>query len=142
MAKAGILMTIAAAACVAATQYVERALSLDLGAVHDAARSRIERVAAVHDAAGVPPDEIAGTPAMPPGLRVSSRRLPDAIEQRVGVVERQSLQPGIAPSSEIQMLPPCFRVHTDERMEGSGGGAWIIGRRDAGADISAAVVRP
>src|SRR6185369_2730693 len=38
MAKAGILMTIAAAACVAATQYVERKLSLDLGAVHDAPR--------------------------------------------------------------------------------------------------------
>jgi solute carrier family 13 (sodium-dependent dicarboxylate transporter), member 2/3/5 len=142
MAKAGILMTIAAAACVAATQYVERVLSLDLRAMHDAPRSRIERVAAVHDAAVVPQDEIAGAPAMTPGLRVSSRRLPDAIEQRVGIIERQSLQPGITPSSEIQMLASGFRVHTDERMEGSGCGARIVGRRDAGADISAAVVRP
>src|SRR4029453_6314023 len=45
MAKAGVLMTIAAAACVAATQYVERMLSLDLRAMHDAARPRLERAA-------------------------------------------------------------------------------------------------
>jgi sodium-dependent dicarboxylate transporter 2/3/5 len=142
MAKAGILMTIAAAACVAATQYVERALSLDLRAVHDAPRSRIERVAAVHDAAVVPQDEIAGAPAVTPGLRIGGSRLPDAIEERVGLVERQSLQPRVAASSEIQMLTSCLRVHTDERMEGPGRRAWIVGRRDAGADISTAVVRP
>jgi solute carrier family 13 (sodium-dependent dicarboxylate transporter), member 2/3/5 len=142
LAKAGILMTIAAAACVAATQYVERVLSLDLGAMHDAPRSRIERVAAVHDAAVVPQDEIAGAPAVTPGVRVSSRRLPDAIEQGIGFIERQSLQPRVAASSEIEMLPSCLRVHTDERMECSRGRAWIVCRRDPGADISAAVVRP
>jgi solute carrier family 13 (sodium-dependent dicarboxylate transporter), member 2/3/5 len=142
MAKAGIVMTIAAAACVAATQYVERVLSLDLGAVHDAPRSRIERVATVHDAAVVPQDEIAGAPAVTPRLRVGGRRFPDAIEQHVGRLERQPLEPRVAASSEIQMLPSCLRVHADERMECSGGHAWIVGRRDAGADISAAVVRP
>src|SRR5262245_55651458 len=142
MARAGILMTMGPAACVAATQYVERMLSLDLRAVHDAPRSRIDRVAAVHDAAVVPQDEIAGAPAMTPGLRIGSSRLPDAIEQRVGIVERQTLQPRIAPSPEIQMLTSCLRVHTDEGMECSGCRAWIVGRRDAGADVSAAVVRP
>jgi sodium-dependent dicarboxylate transporter 2/3/5 len=142
LAKAGILMTIAAAACVAATQYVERVLSLDLGAVHDAPRSRIERVAPVHDAAVVPQDEIAGAPAMAPGVRIGGRCLPDAIEQRVGLIERQSLQPRVATASEVQMLPLRLRVDTDQRMECSGGRAWIVGRRDAGADISAAVVRP
>jgi solute carrier family 13 (sodium-dependent dicarboxylate transporter), member 2/3/5 len=142
MAKAGILMTIAAAACVAATQYVERVLSLDLRAVHDAPRSRIERVASVHDAAVVPQDEIASSPAVTPGLRIGGSRLPDAIEQRVGRIERQSLQPRVAASSEIQMLPSRLRVHADERMECSGRPAWIVGRRDASADISAAVVRP
>jgi hypothetical protein len=142
MAKAGILMTIAAAACVAATQYVEHALSLDLGAVHDAPRSRIERVAPVHDAAVVPQHEIASAPPVTPGQRISGRRLPDAVEHRVGLVERQPFEPRVAASSEIQMPSARLRMHTDERMECSGRPAWIVGRRDAGADVSAAVVRP
>ena len=141
MAKAGILMTIAAAACVAATQYVERKLSLDLGAVHDAPRSRIERVATVHDAAVVPQDEIAGAPLVTPGQRISGGRLPDSVQHRVGLVDRQSLEPRVAPPSEIQMVAAGFRMHADERVEGSGRGARIVGRRDAGADVPAAVVR-
>ena len=142
LAKAGILMTIAAAACVAATHYVERALSLDLGAMHDAPGSRIERVAAVHDAAVVPQHEIAGAPLVTPGQRVSGCRLPDAVEQRAGLVERQSLEPRVAASSEIQMPPARLRMHTDERVECSRGGAGIVGRCNAGADISPTVVRP
>ena len=141
MAKAGILMTFAAAACVAATQYVERRLSLDLGAVHDAPRSRIERVAAVHDAAVVPQDEIAGAPVVTPGQRISRGRLPNAVEHCVRLVERQSLEPRIAASSKVQMPAARFRMRTDEWMECSGRGAWIVGRRDAGTHVSAAVVR-
>src|ERR1043166_7222095 len=57
MAKAGILMTLAAAACVAVTQSVAGALSLDLSTVHDAPRPGIKRIAAVHDAAVVPQHE-------------------------------------------------------------------------------------
>jgi hypothetical protein len=140
MAKAGILMTIAAAACVAATQYVERKLSLDLGAVHDAPRSRIERIAPVHDAAVVPQHEIAGAPLVPPGQRLSRRRLPDAVEHRVGLVEGQSFEPRVPAASEIQMPSAGFGMCTDERMQGSGGGAGIVGGRDAGANVSAAVV--
>ncbi len=142
MAKAGIPMTIAAAACVAATQYVERALSLDLGAVHDAPRSRIERIAPVHDASVVPQDKVADAPAVSPGQRISSRRLPDTIEQRVRFLHRQSFEPRIAASSEIEMPPASLLMHADERMEGSGCRAWIIGRGDTGPDVSAAVVRP
>ena len=140
MAKAGILMTFAAAACVAATQYVEGKLSLDLGAVHDAPRARIERVAAVHDAAVIPQDEIAGAPLVTPRQRVSRCGLPDAVEQCVGFIERQSLQPRVATSPEIQVPAARFRMHTDERVEGSGGGARIVGRRDPCSDVSAAVV--
>jgi sodium-dependent dicarboxylate transporter 2/3/5 len=141
MAKAGILMTIAAAACVAATQYVERKLSLDLGAVHDAPRARIERVAPVHHAAVVPQDEIAGAPLVAPGQRAGRRRFPDAVEHGVGLVERQSLEPRVAASSEIQMRSTRLRMDTDERMDGSGSRAWIVGRCHAGANVSAAVVR-
>jgi hypothetical protein len=140
LAKAGILMTIAAAACVAATQYVERALSLDLGAVHDAPRSRIERVAPVHDAAVVPQDEIAGAPLVAPGQRISSRRRPDAVQHCVGLVERQSLQPRVAAASEIQMPSACFWMRRDERVECSRSDAWIVGGRDASPDVSTAVV--
>jgi sodium-dependent dicarboxylate transporter 2/3/5 len=155
MAKAGIVMTIAAAACVAATQWVERTLShpiaqacamgtplcLDLRAVHDAPAARIERVAAVHDAAVVPEDQVAGAPLMAPRQRVAGGRVPDAIEQRVGLVERQPLEPRVAASAEIEMLAPGFGMHADERVERAGRRARIVARRDAGANVSAAVVR-
>jgi solute carrier family 13 (sodium-dependent dicarboxylate transporter), member 2/3/5 len=141
LAKAGVVMTIAAAACVAATQYVERALSLDLGAVHDAPRAGVERVPTVHDAAVVPQHEIADAPSMAPRQRLRGGEFPDAIEQGVGLVQRQPFEPCIAPASEIQMLAARFRMHADERMQGTGSTTRIIGRDDACADVSAAVVR-
>src|SRR5258705_6646551 len=141
MAKAGIVMTIAAAACVAATQYVERALSLDLRAVHDAPAARIERVAAVHDAAIVPEDQVAGAPLVAPRQRLGGGRVPDAIEQRVGLVERQPLEPRVAASAGIEMPASGFGMHADQRVERAGRRARIVARRDAGANVSAAVVR-
>jgi sodium-dependent dicarboxylate transporter 2/3/5 len=140
MAKAGVVMTIAAAACVAATQYVERALSLDLGAVHDASGPGIERVAAVHDAAVVPQHQIAGAPVMPPRQRLAGRDVPDAIEKRVRFVDLEACEPGVPAASEIQMTTAGFRVDGDEWMQRPGGLARIVGRRDAGADVAAAVV--
>jgi len=140
MAKAGILMTIAAAACIAATQFVTRALSLDLGAMHDAPGARIERVAAVHDAAVVPEHQVAGAPLVAPRQRIGGGGLPDAIEQRVGLVERQPLEPRVAAPAEIEMPAAGFWVNTDERMERAGRRARVVARRDPGADVSAAVV--
>jgi len=140
MAKAGILMTIAAAACIAATQFVTRALSLDLGAMHDAPGARIERVAAVHDAAVVPEHQVAGAPLVAPRQRIGGGGLPDAIEQRVGLVERQPLEPRVAAPAEIEMPAAGFWVNTHERMERAGRRARVVARRDPGADVSAAVV--
>jgi sodium-dependent dicarboxylate transporter 2/3/5 len=140
MAKAGIAMTIAAAACVAATQYVSRALAFDLRAMHDAPRTGVERVAAVHDAAVVPQHQIAGAPLVAPRQRIGGRDVPDAIEQRVGLVERQPFEPRVAASSEIQMAAVGFGVHADERMQRARRLARIVGRSDAGADVPAAVV--
>jgi sodium-dependent dicarboxylate transporter 2/3/5 len=142
MAKAGLLMTVAAAACVAVTQSAAGALSLDLRAVHDAPRPGIKRIAAVHDAAVVPQHEIAGTPMVTPGQAIGRRDFPDAIQQRVGFLERKPLEPGIAAASEIQMSAPAFRMHADERMEHARSGARIVGRRDARANIAAAVIGP
>jgi sodium-dependent dicarboxylate transporter 2/3/5 len=141
MAKAGILMTVAAAACVAATQYAGRTLALDLRAVHDAPRSRIERVASVHDAPVVPQDEVAGAPPVAPRQRIGGSHVPDAIEQRVRFVERQSLEPRIAAPSEIEMPAAGFRMDADEGMQRAGRGARVVARRDARAEIAAAVVR-
>jgi sodium-dependent dicarboxylate transporter 2/3/5 len=141
MAKAGILMTIAAAACVAATQWAERTLSLDLRAVHDTPAAGIERVAAVHDAAVVPEHQVAGAPLVTPRQRGVCGRLPDAIEQRVGLVERQPLEPRVAASPEVEMPPPGFGMNADKGMKRPGRGPRIVARRDAGADVSAAVVR-
>ena len=141
MAKAGIVMTIAAAACVAATQYVERTLSLDLGAVHDTPRPGVKRIAAVHDAAVVPQHEIAGAPVVAPRQRIGRGDVPDAIEQRIGLVERQPFEPRIAAASEVQMPPAGFRMDADEWMQRAGSRTRIVRRRHAGADVSAAVVR-
>ena len=141
MAKAGILMTIAAAACIMLTQYVARSLSLDLGAVHDAPRTGIERVAAVHDTAVVPQHEVAGAPLVAPGERVRGRDLPDAIEQRVGLVEWQPLEPRVAAPAEIEMPAPGLGVDAHERVERAWRGARIVGRRHAGAHVAPAVVR-
>src|SRR6266550_1456146 len=141
MAKAGILMTIAAAACVAATQYAGRTLALDLRAVHDAPRSWIERVAAVHDAPVVPQDEVAGAPLVTPGQRIGGGHVPDAIEQRVRFVEWQPLEPRIAAPSEIEMPASGLRMDADERMQRAGRGARVVARREARAEIPAAVVR-
>ena len=140
MAKAGVLMTIAAAACIAATQFVARSLSLDLGAVHDAPGARVERVAAVHDAAIVPEHQVADPPLVAPRQGVGGGRLPDAIEQRVGLLQRQSLEPRVAAPAEIEVAASRFRVDGDERVERARRGSRIVARRDAGADVSAAVV--
>jgi sodium-dependent dicarboxylate transporter 2/3/5 len=142
MAKAGIVMTIAAAACVAATQYVVRSLSLDLGAVHDAPRPGVKRITAVHDAAVVPQHEVARTPLVAPRQRVGRGDVPDAIEQRVGFDERHSFEPRVAAAPEIQVAPARFRVNADERMQCAGSRPRIVAWGDAGADVSAAVVRP
>src|SRR5207237_1312475 len=141
MAKAGILMTVAAAACVAATQYAARTLSLDLGAVHDTPRARIERVAPVHHAPVVPQHQVASGPLVAPGQRVRGGRLPDAIEQRVGFIERQPFEPRVAASSEVEMTAAGFRMNADERMQRARRGTRIVAGHDAGADVPPAVVR-
>jgi len=140
MAKAGMLMTIAAAACVALTQAVATSLSFDLSAVHDTPRPGIERIASVHDAAVVPEHEIAGAPTMAPRQAIGGGDGPDVIEQRVGFVERKPLEPGVAPPSKIQMPASSFGMDGHERVQRARRGAWIVARRDAGADVAAAVV--
>ena len=140
MAKAGVAMTMVAAACVAATQLASRALAFDLGAVHDAPRSRIEPVATVHDAAIVPQHQVADAPAMPPRQRIGRGGVPDAIEQRVRFVEAQALKPRVPASSEVKVAASRFWMDADEGMQRAGRLTRIVGRGDPGAHIAAAVV--
>ena len=141
MAKAGLLMTVAAAFCVGATQYVEGVLSLDLRAMHDAPRLLVEGVATMHHAPVVPEDEIADPPAVAPCQRVGRRNLPDSIEEGVRFVERQSFEPRVPSPTEVQMTTAGFGMHTDKRMERSRRGAWVVSRRDPCANVPTAVVR-
>ena len=62
-------------------------LALDLGAVHDPARIRVERVASVHGAAIVPQDEIADAPDVLPGEFRPIDEAPQLVEQRLGLLE-------------------------------------------------------
>src|SRR6516162_6284172 len=55
-------------------------LALDLGAVHDAARIRVECVASVHGAAIIPHDEIADAPNVLPRKFRSINKTPKLVE--------------------------------------------------------------
>src|SRR5262245_41305768 len=54
--------------------------ALDLGAVHDAARIRVERIAPVHGAAIIPHDEIADAPDVLPCKFRSINETPKLVE--------------------------------------------------------------
>jgi len=116
------------------------ALRANLSPVHDAASAGIERVAAVHRAAVVPQHQVAWPPVVPPRQPVIGRVLPDLIQQRVGLLERQAVDVGVAPAPEVQAAAAGFRVDANEGMQGARRGPRIIGRRHARADISAAVI--
>src|SRR5216683_6226892 len=78
------------------------AAALDLGAMHDATRVAVERVAAMHGRAVVPHHKVAQTPR----VLIEAARLgdvrPQRLEQGVGLFARQALDIGIAPPSEIE----------------------------------------
>src|SRR5262245_17866445 len=70
--------------------------ALDLGAMHDPARIRVEGVAPVHSAAVVPEHEIAHPPDVFPGEFASADELPQLVEKRFRLREREPYQVGVA----------------------------------------------
>src|SRR3984957_9392137 len=98
-----------------------RPITLYLGAVHDAARRSVERIAPVHHAAIVPQDQIAGSPLLIPGEFVARRVLPQRVEQRLAVGERKTGDIGVAAAAEIQRLSARHRMGADNRMLGTHG---------------------
>ncbi len=76
--------------------------TLDLSPVHNAARAGVERVAPVHGAAIVPQHQVAHLPLVVPGEFFACSDRPQLVEQRFGLRQRQTLNVGISPASEIK----------------------------------------
>src|SRR5438067_11810259 len=93
-----------------------RFLILDLRAVHQAARARIERVAPVHRAAVVPQHEITGAPVVPPGQRVARRMRPHVVQQRVALLEPQAFDLRVAPAPALPRSAPSPRLDRHHRV--------------------------
>src|SRR6185436_531219 len=84
----------------------ELAAGLDLRAVHQAPRRRVERVAAVQGAAVVPDHHVADAPLMAEDeLRLRGVG-PELVEQRLALGELESLDVAVAPPAEEQHLAP------------------------------------
>src|SRR5258708_10121802 len=80
-------------------------LALDLRAMHDPPRVRIERIAPVHGAAIVPENQIADAPDVLPGEFRAIDEGPELVAQRLGLLERKSDQIGVAATAEIEHAP-------------------------------------
>src|SRR5262245_17000563 len=65
-------------------------LALELGAMHDAPRGRIERVAPMHGAAIIPQHEIADSPDVLPGKFSPRHIAPQLVQQGFGLRKFES----------------------------------------------------
>src|SRR3954471_25041486 len=79
-----------------------------LRAMQYAPRVRIERVPAVENAAVIPDQDIADAPLMMPREFRLSRMGPQRIGQRLGFLERQSVDICIRSASKVQARRPGF----------------------------------
>src|SRR5690349_6825544 len=93
--------------------------TLDLCPMQDAARVGVERIAAMHRRAIIPQHEIAYSPLVPPGELFTGGDGPQLVEQRFGLRQRQPLNIGIPPSSQIKCSPLGFRMCANQRMPGA-----------------------
>src|SRR5579863_7655194 len=113
-----ILPAMRAAACSGSLRS-KRPVALDLGAVHDAAALRIERIAAVHHATVVPQDQVARPPLLVP-LEFRLRRMrPQRVEQGFALCERQPRDVGVAAAAEEQGLLAGNRMSANDRVLGA-----------------------
>src|SRR5215204_1345997 len=84
--------------------------------MHQAAGGRVEGVAAVHRAAIVPPHEIADPPVLAPGEFLLAGVLPQEIEQRLALIDRQPHHISVDAAAEEQRLFAGLRVGADHRL--------------------------
>ena len=117
----------------------ERTIALDLGAMHQPSRIRVEFIAAVQDTAIVPHDEIADAPLLIPGEFGLARVFPQCIEQGFAVSEVKALDVGVAAAAEKQRLAAGDRMGADDRMVGAGSLARIADLGIAAAQFAGTV---
>src|SRR5258707_10088356 len=79
-------------------------VTLDLGAMHDPSRLRIERVAAVQDSEIVPHQHIAYLPLMAHGEPLLRRMRPQHVEQRLAVGDTHPSHVAVRPAAKKQNL--------------------------------------
>ena len=94
----------------------------------------------MHGAAVVPQDEIAHAPFVVPFELFAVRVHPQLIEQRFGLLKRQSLDVGVAPAPEIQDAPLGFGMRANQRMKCPGRCDGVVDRGDSLPHVAAAVV--
>src|SRR5258705_3084216 len=117
-----------------------RPVRLDLGAMHQATRGRIERVSPVQRAAVVPDQHVSHPPLLAEHVLGSGGVRPEFVEQCFALVQVHSDDGAVAPAAEEQTLAAGLRMRADERMARSGRFARVGHFRVAFAPHSSAVV--
>src|SRR4051812_12266713 len=84
-----------------------------------APRARIERLPAVHDAAVVPHQQIAGLPLVKPREPILRRVCPKLIEQRLRFRNRKSDEMRLRAAAEEKARASRFGMRAHERMHGT-----------------------
>src|SRR5882762_2246250 len=105
-----------AAACTLIWNSGARPIGLDLGAVHEAPRVRIERVAPVQRAAVVPDQHVAHLPLLAEGELALSRVRPQFVEQRFALDQFHADDIAVAPPPEKEAGAPGLGMRADERV--------------------------
>src|SRR5690242_21854336 len=97
-----------------------RCRTLDLRAMHDAPRRRIEGIPAVHRGTVVPEHHVARAPAMRPDVARPRRTGPELVEERFRLGELETKDVGVAAAAEIEIAPSGIGMDADQRMDRSG----------------------
>src|SRR5262245_35816245 len=100
----------------AATSSVDPFGALDLTAMHDTSRFRIERVPPMQHRKIIPHEQIAHLPCMAHCEARLGRVRPERIEQGLAFRHVETEYVGIRSAAEKQRLPPCVRLRSDEWM--------------------------
>src|SRR5581483_10825527 len=117
-----------------------RRRTLDLRAMHDAARRGIEGVAAVHGGAVIPEHDVARAPAMRPDILWPAGTSPELVEERLRLRKLEAGDIGVAAAAEIEIAPPGVGMDAHQRMDRPRRRPGIVACGEARAHIAAAVV--
>src|SRR5712671_7455091 len=99
----------------------KRPVASDLRPVHQPPGIWVEFVAAVHDAAIVPQDEVADSPLLVPGQPGTGGMRPQRGEQLLALFECETLDIGVTPTPEKNRFAAGNRMGSDDRVVGAGG---------------------